>query len=65
MARKSNDDRVTVTFDIPWEVWDLLKEVTAFGQDWHDVAARALEAGLEQVNAPTDTTRQAPDEPDS
>ncbi|MCA9671067.1 MAG: hypothetical protein KC503_35965 [Myxococcales bacterium] len=46
-------DRVTLTFEVERDIWDLLKTLVGPGDDWQDIAARALEAGLEQVASPT------------
>jgi len=48
------DEDISVTFEISRDVWELLVEVSGSRQDWREVAARALEAGLEQARAPTD-----------
>ena len=49
---------VTLTFAVPNDVWELLMEVSA-GEDWEVVAAKALEAGLEQALIPTLSGRPA------
>ncbi len=56
MPNDIHDDDVTITLRIPNDVWDMLMEVTEEDDDWRTVAARALEAGLEQAAAPTNAS---------